>query len=87
MNQVSEVLTVRELAEMISKRATVPIEYLENPRKELAENDLQVANTQFLSLGFEPTLLSSALMDDIYQIAKYTKNRFIIDKVNNSPKW
>lgn len=87
MNQVSETYTVKELAEMISDKTGVSVNFLENPRKELSENDLEVANDEFLSLGFKPTLLNSSLMDDIFEIAKFQKGRLIPNKVNNSPKW
>ena len=87
MNQVAETYSVKELAKMISDKTNIPINFLNNPRKELADNDLKVENANFLSLGFEPTLLADALMDDVFQIADIQKNRFKAAKVNNSPKW
>ena len=40
-NQVSETHRVRDLADLISNKTGVKIAYLENPRKEVAENDLE----------------------------------------------
>ena len=57
LNQVSEVRQVKELAEIISRTYGSNIVYHDNPRKELAENELEVDNTGLRSLGFEPITL------------------------------
>ena len=41
-NQVAETLKVRDLATLIAAKTGVEIRNLENPRKEDAENELQV---------------------------------------------
>ena len=41
-NQVAETLKVRDLANLIASKTGVEIRNLENPRKEDAENELQV---------------------------------------------
>ena len=86
-NQVSEVKTVLELAEMISSHTGVEIQRVENPRNELAENELEVANDGLRSLGFEPILLENGLVDDVMFIADNTKENFNTDVVLNSAKW
>lgn len=87
MNQVSEVQTVKGLAELISKKTGSPIEFLENPRNELSENELEVSNQNFISLGFDPTYLDDALFDDVLELAKASRESFNVDVVKNSPKW
>jgi UDP-sulfoquinovose synthase len=42
-NQIAETLRVRDLAKLIDKKTSCGIRYLENPRKEDAENDLVVS--------------------------------------------
>ena len=42
-NQVAETLKVRDLATLIAAKTGVEIRNLENPRKEDAENELQVS--------------------------------------------
>jgi len=86
-NQVSEVYKVKELAELISKKFNVNIDYLDNPRKELAENDLEVSNKGFMNLGFKPKLLNDGLVEDVKFIANETKESFNKKNVNNSPSW
>lgn len=72
-NQVAEVHTVRDLAEMISDKTGTEIGYLENPRKELAENKLMVSNQGLRSLGFEPIKLDEGLVVEIEEtVGKYT---------------
>lgn len=86
-NQVAEVRSVKELAEIIHKKYGSEIKYYENPRKELAENDLEVSNQGLKSLGFQPILLSEALIDDVKFIAETLKDNFNTKNVMTSPKW
>lgn len=86
-NQVSEVCTVRELAEIISKQYGGSIAYHENPRKELPANDLAVSNEGLRSLGFEPILLNVSLIDDVKFIAEKVKGNLNKSNVMTSPKW
>jgi UDP-sulfoquinovose synthase len=86
-NQVSEVYKVKELAKMISHKFNVEVDYLNNPRKELADNELEVSNEGFMNLGFKPILLNDGLVEDVKFIAEETKQGFNIDNVNNSPNW
>lgn len=86
-NQVSEVKQVKELAFMCAGSIGGAVSYEENPRKELAENELEVSNEGLRSLGFEPILLSKELVNDIKFIAEQTKERFNANNVMTSPKW
>lgn len=86
-NQVAEVLSVRQLAELVAKNFNVEINFLENPRKELAENELEVSNSGLVSLGFKPITLEQSLIDDVYTIANKTSKNFNVKNVKNSPKW
>ena len=86
-NQVSEVRSVLELAQIISEGYGTKVEFKENPRKELAENELEVSNSGLVSLGFSPTLLSESLVDDVRVIAELTSSRFDAENVMSSPKW
>ena len=63
-NQVSEVKSVKELAETLTKE-NGSISYVDNPRKELKENDLSVKNDGLKSLGFKPITLSESLINDV----------------------
>jgi UDP-sulfoquinovose synthase len=86
-NQVSEVRSVIELAKIIESKYGAKIDYIDNPRKELAKNDLEVRNQGLKSLGFEPITLSEELINDVEKVAHSMKENFSVNNVNNSPKW
>jgi len=72
-NQMTETHKVRDLAKMVSDKTEVGVQYINNPRKEDAENDLHVENQCFLDLGLVPTTLNDGLLNEIQKIAnKYT---------------
>jgi UDP-sulfoquinovose synthase len=74
-NQMTETHSVRDLANMVSKMTSVGINYINNPRKEDAENELHVENQCFLDLGLNPTTLNAGLLEEIKSIAeKYSTN-------------
>jgi UDP-sulfoquinovose synthase len=85
-NQVAETKNVLELARTISEITGAKIEHLDNPRKELAENELEVGATGLKSLGFKPILLDRKLIDDIMAL-DFTSAEFNSNNINNSPKW
>lgn len=85
-NQVSEVRSVKELAEILTKE-TGNISYIDNPRKELKENDLSVKNDGLKSLGFKPITLSESLINDVKFIAKEMKKNFKKENILTSPRW
>jgi len=86
-NQVSEVCSVKQLAMIIGKQYGAQINYYNNPRKELAENDLSVSNEGLRSLGFEPILLTTALIDDVKFIAETVRANLNKANVMTSPNW
>lgn len=86
-NQVAEVHSVRDLAEMLSNTYEGVVQYVDNPRKELKENDLEVDNTGLKSLGFEPIKLSDGLVEDVAFIAKSLKDNLKKENILNSPRW
>lgn len=86
-NQVSEVRSVKELAQIISRTYGTPIKFHDNPRKELAENDLEVDAIGLKSLGFKPIKLSAHLIDDVRYIAEKMKDNLKKENIMTSPKW
>ncbi len=70
LNQMTETHRVRDLAAMLQELVGAEIAYLENPRKEAAENDLHVANDRFLGMGLDPIRLSAGVVAEVREIAQ-----------------
>lgn len=86
-NQISECYNVKELAELVSKITGTGIQFIDNPRKELAENKLHVSNAGLESLGFEPTLLHDSLFKEVEGAIKNNTDRINLDAILPTAKW
>jgi len=86
-NQVSEVHSVIGLARILEKQYGASIDYKDNPRKELSDNELEVSNVGLRSLGFEPIKLDISLVDDVRFIAETMSKNFVSSNVMTSPNW
>ncbi|PQA88670.1 NAD-dependent epimerase/dehydratase family protein [Hyphococcus luteus] len=75
LNQMTETHRVRELAQLIEKKTGAQIEYVNNPRKEDAENDLHVENQRLLGLGLDPITLEDGLLEEVTEIARKYAHR------------
>ena len=69
-NQMTECFKIKNLAELISKETGVKIDYLDNPRKEIEENELSVDNTGLTKLGLEKFTLDTTLIKEISLISE-----------------
>jgi UDP-sulfoquinovose synthase len=86
-NQVTETYRVRDLAELISKLTGVEIAYLPNPRREAAENDLNVTRDRFQALGLNPTTLSQGLLEETHEIGTKYATRADMSKIIARSVW
>ena len=86
-NQVGEVHTVRALAEMISERTGTPVRAIENPRKELTENNLTVSNEGLRGLGFQPITLADGLFGEIQQTVVAYRPRIDQSSIASKARW
>jgi len=74
-NQIAETRRVRDVAEMVSKVTGCEVNFIPNPRQEAAENELDVANSKFCSLGLDPITLDEGLFDEVTEVTKKYKSR------------
>jgi UDP-sulfoquinovose synthase len=86
-NQMTEVHRLIDLAELVASQTGADIEFVENPRKEAAENDLIVVNRSLLDLGLNPITLRDDLMTEVTEIASRFKDRCDLDKIPARSRW
>ena len=88
-NQFTELFSIGDLAMMVKKAGTamgldVAIDHIDNPRIEKEEHYFSARNTNLLSLGLQPHLLSDSLLDSLLNFATKYQNR--VDKTQILPK-
>mmetsp|Transcript_23840 Transcript_23840/g.29329 ORF Transcript_23840/g.29329 Transcript_23840/m.29329 type:complete len:469 (+) Transcript_23840:88-1494(+) len=86
-NQVAETRRVRDVAALVAEQTNVEVNMLPNPRQEAAENELDVSNRKFCSLGLEPTTLDTGLFDEVTDIVKKYKDRCDPTKILPASFW
>ena len=87
LNQMTETHRVRDLAKMIAGLTGASVEYLANPRKEDAENDLHVRNDLFIDLGLNPTTLTAELLLEVKEVAERYKDKADLSKIPCVSAW
>ena len=86
-NQMTETHRVRALAERVAALTGASVQYLVNPRKEAAENDLQADHRCLIELGLQPTTLAAGLMEEIVAVARKFAHRCDRSKIPSLSAW
>jgi UDP-sulfoquinovose synthase len=86
-NQTTESYRVIDLAEVVAEMTGAEIDLVPNPRKEASHNDLDVTNTQLLSLGLEPITLRHELLTEVTEIARRYLHRCDRDRIPCRSRW
>ena len=65
----------------------VEANFIPNPRQEAAENELDVANRKFRSLGLDPITLDKGLFEEVTEIVQKYKSRCDPKKILPASFW
>jgi UDP-sulfoquinovose synthase len=75
LNQLAEILTVRDLAGLVGGMTGAPVRHSATPRNESEENVLKASNKCFLDLGLAPITLREGLLREEIALARRYASR------------
>jgi UDP-sulfoquinovose synthase len=87
LNQMTETHRLIDLANLISTLTGATLDHVPNPRAEADENDLNVRNDRFLSMGLDPITLETGLLQEIAEIPKRYVHRCDVSKIPCRSAW
>ncbi len=95
-NQMTESMSIRQIADTVSveypnwSRANgneVRIEHVDNPRVEAYDHYYNVKHTALVNLGLKPTLLSTALIDHLFDVVDRYRDRVDLGAIMPTVSW
>jgi len=88
-NQIAETARVRDIANMIQKQTGCEVNFLNNPRNEDAENELEVSNAKFMNFLGDMIQLESqeGLFEEVQSVTERYKSRCIPEKILPASFW
>jgi UDP-sulfoquinovose synthase len=88
-NQMTESMSIKQIAETIAREfpGEATIEHVDNPRVELYDHYYNVTHTALEGLGLRPTLLSTTLIDHLFDVVERHKDRVDVQAVMPTVRW
>jgi UDP-sulfoquinovose synthase len=88
-NQMTESLSIRQIAETVSEAypGETTIEHLPNPRVEEENHYYNVKHSALEELGLKPTLLSTTLIDHLFDVVERNKDRVDLEAIMPTVDW
>jgi UDP-sulfoquinovose synthase len=88
-NQMTESKSINEIAETVANEfpGEASIEHVDNPRVEIYDHYYNVVHTALEGLGLQPTLLSMALIDHMFEVVERHRDRVDLAAVAPTVKW
>jgi UDP-sulfoquinovose synthase len=88
-NQMTEAMSIRQMAETVADEfpGEARIEHVENPRVESYDHYYNVVHTALPSLGLKPTLLSTTLIDHLFDVVERYRDRVDLAAIMPTVRW
>src|SRR5438270_172613 len=88
-NQVTESMSIRQIAETVAETypGEATIEHLPNPRVEQEDHYYNVKHSALEGLGLKPTLLSTTLIDHLFDVVERYKDRVDLQAIMPTVDW
>jgi UDP-sulfoquinovose synthase len=88
-NQMTESKSINQIAETVANEfpGDAKIEHVDNPRVEIYDHYYNVVHTALEGLGLQPTLLSMALIDHMFEVVERHRDRVDLAAVGPTVKW
>ncbi len=88
-NQMTESLSINQIAETIQEQfpGECTIDHVDNPRVETYDHYYTVVHTALEGLGLKPTLLSTALIDHLFDVVEQHRDRVDLAAIQATVKW
>jgi UDP-sulfoquinovose synthase len=94
-NQMTETLSIKQIAETVAAeypnwpaaQGEVKIDHVENPRVEAEGHYYNVKHTALVGLGLKPTLLSTTLIDHLFDVVQRYRDRVDLGSIMPTVRW
>jgi UDP-sulfoquinovose synthase len=95
-NQMTETMSIKQIAQTIADEYPkwakangneVVIEHVDNPRVEIYDHYYKVVHTALEGLGLQPTLLSTTLIDHLFDVVDRYRERVDLAAIRPTVKW
>ena len=88
-NQMTESMSINQIAETIREQfpGDCAIEHVDNPRVEIYDHYYNVVHTALEGLGLKPTLLSTTLIDHLFDVVEQHRDRVDLAAIQATVKW
>jgi UDP-sulfoquinovose synthase len=86
---MTETMSINQIAETIVNEfpGAATIEHTENPRVEKYDHHYNVVHTALEGLGLKPTLLSTTLIDHLFDVVERCKERVDVGALRPTVRW
>jgi UDP-sulfoquinovose synthase len=88
-NQMTESMSIRQIAQTIAEAfpGEARIEHVDNPRVELEDHYYTVKHSALEELGLKPTLLSTTLIDHLFDVVERHRDRVDLAVIMPTVRW